>query len=252
MSRLPVGSSASSELAARAAARARSRRAAARRRTAPPAGARRGRRGRPARAARARAARVAASRRPRDQRRQQHVLDRGQRRQQVEELEDEADVLAAQAGQRAVVEAVVAPAADRDAARASASRARRAMCSSVLLPEPDGPMIATNSPGRDRQVDAVERADGRPPVAEDLHELAAFEAGHDDDGRAGIGRGAHVRDVTAGARRRHRGGPRFAFGSPPCCGTASVVYAPRMTEPDRPHVLGHAALERDLELLGGG
>ena len=32
------------------------------------------------------------------------------------------------------------------------------MFMNVLLPEPDGPMTATNSPGSDRERDAVERA----------------------------------------------------------------------------------------------
>ena len=49
-----------------------------------------------------------------DQRRQKHVLLRGQRRQEVEELKDEADPVAADAGEPGVVEAVVALAAQAD------------------------------------------------------------------------------------------------------------------------------------------
>jgi hypothetical protein len=48
-----------------------------------------------------------------DQRRQQHVLGRGQGGQQVEELEDEAEDLAAQLGQLAVAEVVEAATGDR-------------------------------------------------------------------------------------------------------------------------------------------
>jgi hypothetical protein len=52
----------------------------------------------------------------RHERRQQHVLGGGQRREEVEELEDEAEDLAAQPGQRPVVEVVIAAAVDLHAA----------------------------------------------------------------------------------------------------------------------------------------
>src|SRR5439155_12007687 len=55
---------------------------------------------------------------PRDQRREQHVLLGGERGQEVEELKDEADPLPAQAGQLRIAQAVVAPPAERDLARA--------------------------------------------------------------------------------------------------------------------------------------
>ena len=50
------------------------------------------------------------------------------------------------------------------------------MCISVLLPEPDGPMIATISPALDRDVDAAERLDDVSLAeAVGLAEVASFE-----------------------------------------------------------------------------
>ena len=54
------------------------------------------------------------------------------------------------------------------------------MCSSVLLPEPDGPMIATNSPRGDVEVDAVERAHVGGAGAVDLLERTDLDAGGGD------------------------------------------------------------------------
>ena len=49
------------------------------------------------------------------------------------------------------------------------------MLSAVDLPEPDAPVIATNSPGVDVEVDAVERAHGRVLFAVDLGHAAQRE-----------------------------------------------------------------------------
>ena len=46
-----------------------------------------------------------------------------------------------------------------------------ATCRNVLLPEPDGPMIAVNEPGRDVDVDAVERDDRAVALAVDLADV---------------------------------------------------------------------------------
>ena len=77
--------------------------------------------------------------------RQADVLEARQRRQQVEELEDEADLVAADARQ---------PSSDRPASASPSTRTSPEVgrsrpptrFSSVDLPEPDGPMIETISP----------------------------------------------------------------------------------------------------------
>ncbi len=74
-----------------------------------------------------------------DRQRQQHVLARGQHRQQVEELEDEADVVAAQPGQLVVVELGDLDALDRDRCPRSACRARPGCASASTCPTPTGP-----------------------------------------------------------------------------------------------------------------
>jgi hypothetical protein len=80
-----------------------------------------------------------------DDRRQGHVLLGGERGEQVEELEDEPDVVAPELGQLLVTQALVVEPGDRDGPRVADSSAPT-MCTSVLFPEPDGPMIATISP----------------------------------------------------------------------------------------------------------
>ena len=67
----------------------------------------------------------AASRRPGDLHRHADVLERRQRRNQVEELEDEADLLAAQPRQRVLAERVMSHAVDEDRRPTSARRGRR-------------------------------------------------------------------------------------------------------------------------------
>ena len=62
---------------------------------------------------------------PGDGQRQDDVLGRGQRRQQVERLEDEADLVAAQLREGAVLEARDLDAVDPDVAGARAGRGRR-------------------------------------------------------------------------------------------------------------------------------
>jgi hypothetical protein len=78
--------------------------------------------------------------------RQPDVLLRRQDRHEVEGLEDEADLVAAQAREVGVVELPDLRVGDRDgAARRAVEPASR--CMSVDLPEPDGPMIAVKEPG---------------------------------------------------------------------------------------------------------
>ena len=141
---------------ARSSAPGRSRPAAAGRRRARRGGGRAGRRGRRRRPARSnrRLVGIAAG----ELQRQQDVLPRVEDRQQVEELEDEADVVAAQLGELAVVELAEVDAVDRSPCPRSGGRGRRGMCIRVDLPEPDGPMIAVRPPAGKSTRDAVERA----------------------------------------------------------------------------------------------
>ena len=93
---------------------------------------------------------------PREPQRQLDVLRDGQRRQQVVGLEHEADVLAAQQRQSR------SPTGRSARARRVDPAAGRRLepggdCSSVLFPEPDGPMIAVKLRAANSSVDAVER-----------------------------------------------------------------------------------------------
>ena len=75
--------------------------------------------------------------------RQRDVLGCRQGRQQVERLEDEADPVAAQQRELSVVQVRQVRATDEDLAGGQAVEPRE-QCSSVDLPEPDGPMMAVN------------------------------------------------------------------------------------------------------------
>ena len=124
-------------------ARARSRRAAAGRRRAPTGGACGGRRARCSSSSSSSHCWLGLL--AGDRERQDDVLLRGQHRQQVEELEDEADVLAAQPRQLRVGERRDLLPAIVTVPLVGLSRPAR-MCISVDLPEPDGPMTATSWP----------------------------------------------------------------------------------------------------------
>ena len=100
--------------------------------------------------ARAPAARASASARAADQQRHHHVLQRGELGQQMMELEHEAELpvpelrqLVGRRGRRRRC-----PSSRIVAAVGRSSAPSR--CSSVLFPEPEAPMMATNSPGRPR------------------------------------------------------------------------------------------------------
>ena len=79
--------------------------------------------------------------------RQHHVLDHGQRRQELEELEDDADACVRASARARRGRDRRAPSADAHAAGGRAGRCRASMLSSVDLPLPDLPTMATNSPG---------------------------------------------------------------------------------------------------------
>ena len=51
------------------------------------------------------------------------------------------------------------------------------MCISVDLPEPDGPMTATSSPGLDVERDAAKRVDGGLALAEAAGEVVGLTTG---------------------------------------------------------------------------
>ena len=96
--------------------------------------------------------------------RQHDVLLRREHREQVEELEDEADVVAPQLRELGVVEAGDVDAGDRDLTLVGRSRPAR-MCISVDLPEPDGPMTAVSRPRGDVDGHAAQRVDGGVALA---------------------------------------------------------------------------------------
>ena len=81
-----------------------------------------------------------------EQQRQRDVLEQRQRRQQVEELEDEADALAPDPGQLVVAKASPGPRTPGARSRTIGRSIAPHRCSSVDLPQPDGPTSATNSP----------------------------------------------------------------------------------------------------------
>ena len=160
-----------------------------------------------------------------DRQRQHDVLLRRQRRQQVERLEDEADVLAAQARELAVVHARDVLAGDVDRARAGRveageqvhqrrlARARRAH---------DGGELA----GREVERDAAQRVDGRVALAvrarqcgrgDGMRNCGSEECGHGERGplrsRPRRARDARTprppgRRRTAGRSSPRRGGAR--------------------------------------------
>ena len=73
-----------------------------------------------------------------------------------------------------------------------------ARLSSVDLPEPDGPMTATSSPGCDGQADVAQRVDGGVAGAVDAADVTQFEHAH----RTASSDGAGAADGRAPARRR--------------------------------------------------
>ena len=112
--------------------------------------------------------------------RQQDVLLGAQHRQQVEELKDEADLVAAQLGQLAVVEVAEVDAVDRHPCPRSAGRGRRGCASGSTCPSPTGPMIAVERRLGEVDADPVEGAHGGLALAEH-----ASHVGRSDDRRNG-------------------------------------------------------------------
>ena len=102
-----------------------------------------------------------------DRQRQHDVLPRVEDRQQVEGLEDEADLVAAQLGQRACRRGRRARRRRRRPSPLVGRSRPASRCMSVDLPEPEGPMIAVKRPAGKSDRDAVERVDLGLPLAVD-------------------------------------------------------------------------------------
>ena len=104
--------------------------------------------------------------------RQADVLSDGERGQQVEGLKDEPDPLAPQDRQPPLAQS---PPARCRRARPCPEVGRSSPAATfrnVLLPEPDGPMIAVNDPAREADADAVESDDRSVAPAVDLADVA--------------------------------------------------------------------------------
>ena len=77
----------------------------------------------------------------------------------------------------------------------------------VLLPDPDGPMIAVNDPAREPDADAVERDDGAIALAVDLADVAKGDRGS-AGGHASAGAFVSVAFLVENMRRVFRLSPR--------------------------------------------
>ena len=173
-SRLPVGSSASTS-----AGRLASARATATRCCSPPdswLGRWVRRWPRPSAVSRSLGARVGVGARGAvDQLRQDDILDRVEIGQQMVELVDEAERVAAQhrCGRAASSFAASSPAIRIEPSNPPSSRPTA--CSSVDLPEPDGPSSATISPGATVEVDAAQDVDRRLALREAARQAARLQ-----------------------------------------------------------------------------
>ena len=179
VSRLPVGSSASSSFGSSTVARA----SATRWRSPPESWSGRCWRARleaDGAQPRERALAPLGGRRAGEQHRQLDVLLRAEPRHQVEELEHEADRVAAHEAELGLVEPRRRRGRRARSGRESGRSRQPSTCRSVDLPEPDGPMIARYSPVRDLLGDVHERVHG---LAADV--VAAREAREPDHPRTG-------------------------------------------------------------------
>ena len=116
----------------------------------------------------------AALRHAGDLHRHEDVLERGQRRQQVEELEDEADAQAAQPRERVFVERGDVDAVDRDLPVDGASSPAISP-SSVDLPLPEAPVIATTCPSGTTRSIGWRMVSVPLPLGTDLRDAAKLD-----------------------------------------------------------------------------
>ena len=112
-----------------------------------------------------------APREPRVDERQLDVLEGARAGEQVEALEDEADGPVAHLRELAAAEARDLVAVERRSLPLVGRSRQPRMFMSVDLPEPDAPMMATNSPRSDREAHAVERAQHRVAEHVDLGQV---------------------------------------------------------------------------------
>ena len=123
-----------------------------------------------------------------DRQRQRDVLLGGQRRQQVELLEDEADLVPAQLRSAACRDpGSRSPPMNTSPEVGRSSPARQ--CINVDLPDPDGPMIAVNSPAGKVAVTPSRAVTSVCPVPYTLRSSTAWAAGAPARCRAGAGSG---------------------------------------------------------------
>ena len=163
-----------------------------------------------------------AARQVGQQERQLDVLEGGQHRDQVVELEDEPDVVGAPAGDPRVGECPRGPRRGRSPGPASRRSSPAIRFSRVVLPEPEGPIRARNSPSSTRQVEVDEHRD--PEL------VAAVFLGHSlEHDRM---RHAHVTFLAPEVGGRLLDRPRSLVGA--YRGTVASVFDGFRTTPRRP------------------
>ena len=153
---------------------------------------------------RARSLRGVRSRGRRVEHRQLDVFDRARPRQQIVGLEDEAQAPAADVGALVGSQVTRRRAFEAVGSRASAGRASPTMCMNVDLPEPDGPMTATNSPGSIVEIDAAQRVNALLAQRVDVAQVARLRRRAplvDPSHRAADRRRADRRRARSAARR---------------------------------------------------
>ena len=137
----------------------------------------------------------------RDQQRHHHVFERGEFRQQVVELVDETQRAVAQLAALRHRSAPTSAGRRHRPRRSSAESRPPSRCSSVLLPAPEAPTMATVSPAHHRQLEAVEHRRAQVAFAIGLAEVAArITACSDDAGLDFIGSLITQRRRRIGAR----------------------------------------------------
>ena len=110
------------------------------------------------------AARASRRRHAPDQQRHRDVLDRGELRQQVMELVDEAERAVAHLPARGLATATRTRRRRRSPRPRSGTSRPPSRCSSVLLPDPDAPTIATRSPGCTARSTPISTGTSRGPL----------------------------------------------------------------------------------------
>ena len=178
-----------------------------------------------------RRARAGVAHRPQQLQRQRDVLRDGEVGQHVEGLEHEAHLRAAQQRGRVVVERAEVDVVEHDAPESGRSRPASRF-SSVDLPTPDSPMIATISPARDRERHRLKSGRGGGPGQVRASPVRTITAGREyRHGAAASQRARHALSVAAAGRRLASGTPMDAADAHPRTGLPPLVRAPADREP---------------------